>query len=105
MSTVAPVSKTAGLKDESFRDRIATVDEKGKRKWVYAQKPKGKFYTIRTWVSRGFFILFFALPFIKVNGRPLFLFNITETKFILFGKIFWAQDFFIFGLTMVTFII
>lgn len=90
---------------ESFRDRIATVDEKGKRKWIYAQKPKGSFYTIRTWVSRGFFVLFFALPFIKVNERPLFLFDITETKFIIFGKIFWAQDFFIFGLTMVTFII
>ncbi len=91
--------------NESFRDRIATVDAKGKRKWVFAQKPKGKFYNIRTWVSWGFFVLFFALPFIKVNGRPLFLFNIPDAKFIIFGKIFWPQDFFIFGLTMVTFII
>lgn len=91
--------------DESFRDRIATVDEKGKRKWVYAQKPKGKLYNIRTWVSWGFFALFFTLPFIKLNGRPLFLFNIPEGKFIIFGKIFWPQDFFIFGITMVTFIV
>jgi len=90
---------------ESFRDRIATVDAKGKRKWVFAQKPAGPFYNIRTWVSWGFFALFFALPFIKMNGRPLFLFNIPEAKFIIFGKIFWPQDFFIFGLTMVTFII
>lgn len=90
---------------ESFRDRIATVDAKGKRKWVFAQKPKGKFYNIRTWVSWGFFALFFTLPFIKLNGRPLFLFNIPEAKFIIFGKIFWPQDFVIFGLTMVTFII
>ena len=29
-------------KESSFRDRIATVDEKGKRKWIFAQKPKGK---------------------------------------------------------------
>lgn len=91
--------------EESFRDRIATVDAKGKRKWVFAQKPKGQFYNIRTYVSWGFFILFFALPFIKINGRPLFLFNIPEARFIIFGKIFWPQDFFIFGLTMVTFII
>lgn len=89
----------------SYRDRIATVDAKGKRNWVFAQKPKGKFYTIRTWVSWGFFLLFFTLPWIKVNGRPLFLFNIPDAKFIIFGKIFWPQDFFIFGLTMVTFII
>lgn len=93
------------LQQESFRDRIATVDARGKRKWIYAQKPKGKLYNIRTWVSWGFFALFFALPFIKVNGRPLFLFNIPEAKFIIFGKIFWPQDFVIFGLTMVTFIV
>jgi cytochrome c oxidase accessory protein FixG len=90
---------------ESFRDRIATVDEKGKRKWVYAQKPRGKFYNIRTWVSWGFFLLFVSLPFIKINGRPLFLFNVPDGKFIIFGKIFWPQDFFIFGIAMVTFII
>ena len=90
---------------ESFRDRIATVDARGKRKWVYAQKPKGRFYAVRTWVSWGFFALFFALPFIRVNDRPLFLFNIPEAKFIIFGKIFWPQDFMIFGLTMVTFIV
>ena len=34
--------------NESFRNRIATVDAKGKRKWVFAQKPHGKFYNIRT---------------------------------------------------------
>ncbi len=96
---------TGPQQPESFRDRIATVDAKGKRKWVFAQKPKGKFYNIRTWVSWGFFALFFTLPFIKLNGRPLFLFNIPEAKFIIFGKIFWPQDFVIFGLTMVTFII
>jgi cytochrome c oxidase accessory protein FixG len=99
--TTPPVS----AKKESFRDRLATVDEKGKRKWVFAQKPEGRLYTIRTWVSRGFFILFFALPFIKVQGRPLFLFNIPEARFIIFGKVFWPQDFFIFGLTMITFIV
>jgi len=96
---------TGNQPEESFRDRIATIDAKGKRKWIFAQKPKGRFYSARTWVSWGFFALFFALPFIKMNGRPLFLFDITETKFIIFGKIFWAQDFFIFGLAMVTFII
>ena len=90
---------------ESFRDRLATVDAKGKRKWIFAQKPKGRFYNIRTWVSWGFFILFFVLPFIKMNGRPLFLFNIPDAKFIIFGKIFWPQDFFIFGVSMLTFVV
>ncbi|NML22951.1 cytochrome c oxidase accessory protein CcoG [Pseudoflavitalea sp. G-6-1-2] len=89
----------------SFRDRIATVDESGKRKWVFAQKPKGKLYRIRTYVSWAFFILFFTLPFIEVNDQPLFLFNVTQARFILFGKVFWPQDFFIFGLGMLTFVV
>lgn len=54
-------TKKSQEKEESFRDRIATVDEKGKRKWIFAQKPKGKFYNIRTWVSWGFFALFLQL--------------------------------------------
>lgn len=89
---------------ENFRDRIATVDGKGKRKWVFATQPKGKLYTIRSLVSYVYLLIFFGLPFVTVNGRPLFLFNIPEAKFILFGKVFWPQDFFIFGLTMVTFV-
>ena len=90
---------------ESFRDRIATVDSKGKRKWVFAQKPKGRFYRSRTIVSRAFFILFLTLPFIYVKGRPLFLFNIPKGRFILFGQVFWPHDFFVFAIGMVTFIV
>lgn len=91
--------------DESFRDSLATVDKSGKRKWIFAQKPKGKFYRIRTLVSVLFFALFLSIPFIYVKGNPLFLFNIPKARFILFGKVFWPQDFFIFGLTMVTFVV
>jgi cytochrome c oxidase accessory protein FixG len=92
-------------KVESFRDRIATIDESGKRNWIFAQKPKGKWYSARTYISWFFFIVFFTLPFIYVHGRPLFLFDVTQAKFILFGKVFWPQDFFIFGLAMITFIV
>lgn len=89
----------------SFRDRLATMDAQGKRQWIFAQKPKGRLYNIRTWVSVGFFILFFAIPFIRINGRPALQFNIPEAKFIILGKIFWPQDFFIFGVAMITFIV
>jgi cytochrome c oxidase accessory protein FixG len=89
----------------SFRDSLATVDAKGRRKWVYAQKPKGKWYRARTTVSWLFFAIFFSLPFLSVKGRPLFLFNIPNARFIIFGQVFWPQDFFLFGLTMVTFVV
>jgi cytochrome c oxidase accessory protein FixG len=42
------------------------------------------------------------MPFIKVNGEPLMLFNVLEGKFIVFGIIFTAQDMHLFALAMVT---
>lgn len=89
----------------TFRDSIATVDKQGKRNWIFAQQPKGRYYNIRSLLSIFYFSVFFSLPFISINGRPLFLLNVVEGKFILFGAIFWPQDFFIFGLAMLTFIL
>jgi cytochrome c oxidase accessory protein FixG len=88
--------------DNSYRDQLATLNEKGKRRWVYAQKPKGKLYNYRSIVSYGLLLLLFGLPFVKVNGEPFFLFNILERKFILFGVRFWPQDFHIFLYSMIT---
>jgi len=105
MDAVSEIPVTNKTSEESFRDRMSTIDEKGKRKWIYAQKPKGKLYNIRSYVSGIFFLIFFSLPFIQLHGRPLFLFNITEARFIIFGNVFWPQDFFIFGLIMITFIV
>lgn len=91
--------------NESFRDSITTINEDGKRAYVYPTKPFGKYYNLRTYFTWFYLIVFFAVPFIKYNGEPLFLFNVPEKKFILFGSIFWAQDFFIFGLGMLIFIV
>jgi cytochrome c oxidase accessory protein FixG len=96
---------TTILMDESFRDSVATITKDGKRNYIHPKKPKGKFYNLRTWFSIFYLVVFFTLPFIKVNGGPFIMINILERKFILFGLIFWPQDFFIFGIGMVTFIV
>jgi cytochrome c oxidase accessory protein FixG len=89
----------------TFRDRASNVTDKGQRKWIYAAKPKGKFYNYRTYVSFFYLIFFFVLPLIKYNGMPFFMLNFIEAKFIVFGNIFWPQDFFIFAVAMITFIV
>ncbi len=90
---------------ESFRDHIGTIDEQGKRRWIYAQKPKGPLYNLRTVTSFLSLVLFFGLPFMRLNGDPVFMLNVIQGKFILFGSIFWPQDFFLFGLGMVIFVL
>jgi len=90
--------------DNSFRDRPINLDEKGNRKWVYAKKPKGKWYKRRSIFSWFILLFFIAVPFVRVNGHPFILLDITSRKFILFGAVFWAQDTLILALLMLSFI-
>ena len=99
------MNENEGDSHESFRDSISTINDEGKRSWIYAQKPVGSLYNKRTLLSFVYLIVFFCLPFVKVAGEPLFLVNITERKFILFGAIFWPQDLFLFVIGMLTFIV
>ncbi len=91
--------------EEIFRDSVATISKEGKRNFIHPKKPNGRFYNLRTYFSIFYLIVFFTLPFIKVNDEPLILLNVLERKFIIFGMIFWPQDFFIFGIGMITFIV
>ncbi len=90
---------------EDYRDHLATVDAQGKRIWLYPKKPSGKYYRWRTWVSVAFLAIFLTLPFIKVDGEQFLQFNVLERKFVLFGLLFTPQDFHLFVLAMLTFIV
>lgn len=88
------------MPDESFRDVIGTVDEKGKRAWVFPKIPKGKFYDKRKLVSYFLLLFLFGAPFLKINGNQFLLFNVMERKFNIFGFPFWPQDFYLFVISM-----
>ncbi len=91
--------------DQSFRDSVATISKQGNRNYIFPKKPKGKLYNLRTIASIIYLIVFFTLPFIKVGDEPLFMFNVLQRKFIFFGQVFWPQDFFIFALGLLTFMV
>ena len=91
--------------DQSFRDSIGTITRKGGRNYIHPRKPSGPLYDKRTVASLVYLAVFLTLPFLKVNGEPLFLFNVLKRKFILFGQIFGPEDFFIFMLGMLTFMV
>jgi cytochrome c oxidase accessory protein FixG len=84
--------KNPHLNPDTFRDALATVQDDGRRNWVYPKKVTGLFYKYRSYLSWVLLGILFAGPFIQVNGRPYFLFNIFERKFIIFGAAFWPQD-------------
>ncbi|MCB2208195.1 MAG: cytochrome c oxidase accessory protein CcoG [Bacteroidetes bacterium] len=88
-----------------FRDSLTTVDSQGKRKWVYAKKPAGTYFNRRRILATILLLIFYVGPFIKINGEPIMLFNIMERKFIIFGVIFWPQDFHLILLTFITLLV
>jgi cytochrome c oxidase accessory protein FixG len=87
--------------DEAFRDSIGTIDEQGKRKFIYPKKPKGKLYEYRKIVSYFLLLILVANPFIKVNGNQFMMFNVLERRFNIFGFPFWPQDFYLFVMSMI----
>jgi cytochrome c oxidase accessory protein FixG len=89
----------------NFRDKVSTIDEQGKRIWIYPKKPKGSLHRMRMVVAIFLLAFLFGAPLIKVNSQPLILLNILERKFILFGLVFWPQDFHLFALTMIALIV
>lgn len=87
---------------ESYRDSLATVDETGKRIWLYPKEPKGRYTRARSIIAYVLIALLLAMPWVKFQGHPIFLFNIFEREFILFGVPFFPQDFHIFAIGLIT---
>jgi cytochrome c oxidase accessory protein FixG len=87
---------------DNFRDTIGTINEEGKRAWVFPKKPSGKFWKYRTYVSYFLLAFLISAPFIKINGNQFLMFNVLERRFNIFGFPFWPQDFHLFVISMIT---
>ena len=90
---------------ETFRDSVGTMDDAGKRKWIFPRKPSGKYTNYRTIVAYFLLAVFFILPFLKINGNPVLLINVIDRQFFIFGQPFFPQDFFILALGAITSIV
>jgi cytochrome c oxidase accessory protein FixG len=93
------------IETEKFRDKVSTIDDKGKRIWVYPKKPKGPYTKAREILAVFLLIFLFGAPFIKVNDQPLLLFDILDRKFAILGFVFWPQDFHLFVLATLSLIV
>ncbi|WP_341225919.1 cytochrome c oxidase accessory protein CcoG [uncultured Arcticibacterium sp.] len=91
--------------DDEYRNSLATVDKDGKRIWLYPKKAKGPFLNKRLLATIVFLTIFISGPFIKIGGQPLLMMNFFERKFVIFGQYFLPQDFVLFGLGMIIFVL
>ncbi|MDN5481634.1 MAG: 4Fe-4S binding protein, partial [Chryseobacterium sp.] len=105
MSAESGSSKFVEIENDTFRNSVGTMDETGKRKWVFPRKPKGKYTNYRNYASYLMLAIFFGLPFVKINGNPFLLINVIDRRFFIVGQPFYLQDFFILALGAVTSVI
>jgi cytochrome c oxidase accessory protein FixG len=90
---------------DSFRDALTTVDDNGRRIWVFAKKYKGKWLNRRMIFGYTLLLFFIAAPFINVNGHGMLQFDLIHRKFVMFGGVFWPADFYLFVIAAIAFII
>ncbi|MDW8394442.1 MAG: cytochrome c oxidase accessory protein CcoG [Chitinophagales bacterium] len=96
---------TVEIDHESFRDHLTILDEQGRRKWIYPRFQDGPWYRRRAVLAYVLLAALVAAPLIRIHGQPLFLFNILERTFIVWGIPFFPQDFFLFAFAMITFMV
>ena len=94
---------------ERFRAELASIRPDGRRRWIYARKPRGRYTRWRSIVSLVLLAFLMLAPYVKVDGHQFMLLNIIDRKFVFFGFPFWPSDFYLVTLmfltTIVTFVI
>lgn len=77
---------------KDFRETLYTVDEKGRRRWVYSALVKGFYFYRRQIVAYLLLVFYLIMPWVSIGGKQGILLKITERRFVFFGVEFWATD-------------
>lgn len=71
---------------------LPTLNQDGTRRLIRPRVSKGRFHQWRRMVGWVLIVLFVAIPFIRLNGKPLILLDVAHREFTLFGRTFLSTD-------------
>ena len=71
---------------------LPTLNDDGTRRWITPKHARGRFNTLRTVVGWALIGTFVAIPFLRMNGRPLVWLDLPSRRFTLFGSVFLPTD-------------
>jgi cytochrome c oxidase accessory protein FixG len=96
LPAVGDTADQASLEAELYRfhppERPSTMDERGRRNWIYPAAIMGPFMRWRRWTGYLLIVIYLATPWIKIGGMQAVWLQIPERRFILFGHLFFPQD-------------
>ena len=81
---------------------LSTLNEDGSRRWLRPRLSPGGFWRWRRMVAYALMVVFFALPYLRVGGKPLVLLNIPRREFTILGTTFLPTDTMLLMLLMVS---
>lgn len=73
-------------------ERISTLDETGKRVYIFPARVRGIFSRYKAVVDVILVLFFLVLPWVKINGHQALLLDFMERKFAILGVTFWSHD-------------
>ncbi len=77
---------------------LSTLGADGHRRWLYPRVAVGGWFRKRRIAGWSLIVLFNVLPFLRMNGAPVFFLDWVGRKFHLFGVTFQAADAFLLAL-------
>lgn len=81
---------------------LSTMNADGSRRWLRPKPSPGRFWRARRVVAYALMVIFFAIPYLRLDGRPLVLLDLPRREFTLFGTVFLPTDTLLLMLLMVS---
>lgn len=80
---------------------LSTLNEDGSRRWIKPRPSSGRFAARRRAVAYGLILLFTLIPYLRMNGKPLMLLDLSSRRFTFFGYTFLPTDTLLLALLLV----
>jgi len=80
---------------EAQEQILSTMNRDGSRRRIRPKLSKGRYYRRRLITAWALILTFTLIPILKLNGKPLMLFDIGRREFTLFGATFLPTDTFL----------
>jgi cytochrome c oxidase accessory protein FixG len=71
---------------------LPTLNQDGSRRWLRPKPSHGAYWKARRAVAVGLMLVFFLIPHLRMNGKPLILLDLPRRQFTLFGTTFLPTD-------------
>lgn len=81
---------------------LPTLNRDGSRRWLTPRLSPGRYLRARRLLAWFLVVLFTAIPYLQLSGKPLVLLDIVHRRFTLFGTTFFATDTVLFMLLMLS---